>query len=45
MLGAKGKENMIVDNTEINLTAHRRTIYLTVHSWIWILILNNVQTN
>lgn len=29
MLGAKGKENTIVDNTETNLTAHRRTIYLT----------------
>ena len=29
---AEGKEDIIVDNTETNLTALRRTIYLTIHS-------------
>ena len=29
---AEGKEDVIVDNTETNLTALRRTIYLTIHS-------------
>lgn len=28
----EGKEGVIVDNTETNLTALRRTIYLTIHS-------------
>ncbi|CAK9833099.1 Pre-mRNA-splicing factor CWC22 homolog [Anthophora retusa] len=28
----EGKEDVIVDNTETNLTALRRTIYLTIHS-------------
>ncbi|XP_011158801.2 pre-mRNA-splicing factor CWC22 homolog [Solenopsis invicta] len=28
----EGKEGIIVDNTETNLTALRRTIYLTIHS-------------
>lgn len=29
---AEGKESVILDNTETNLTALRRTIYLTIHS-------------
>lgn len=28
----EGKEDVIIDNTETNLTALRRTIYLTIHS-------------